>query len=109
MIVSENDKIVPSLAVVQHISKHNQDMAAQKITNLLEVECLPDAGHGDLVFNKEMRTKIVSKIQDMVEKWDAVEDKRIDEAAFAKKSFLKTTTSSVAAQFSELVATSFKL
>ena len=100
VVVSEKDKIVPSLAVVQHISKHKQDMVAQKITNLLEVECLPEAGHGDLVFNKETRNYIISKIQDVVEKWDTSEDNRIDEvtkattptpaAVFAKKSLLKT-------------------
>ena len=107
VVVSDKDKIVPSLAVVQHISKHKQDMTAQKITNLLEVELLLDAGHGDLVFNKEKRNYIISKIQDMIEKWDAAEDNKMDEASFAKKSLLKTTRASVA-QFSELVATSFR-
>ena len=69
IIVSANDKVVPSLAVEEHIMEHQALMRTTPDASCVDVKVLPFAEHGSLVFDAAVRESVVEQIANAVERW----------------------------------------
>jgi len=70
LVVSENDKVVPSLAVEHHIHEHQSLMRTTSDTSsCVDVAVLKSAEHGSLVFDAIVRDNVIGQIAAAVGKW----------------------------------------